>query len=62
MWLEQLVEQVAKPALEDVDLGFGDRNICRPVVADGPGRKIMRRRAAREWPRLAEQLAELFRR
>jgi hypothetical protein len=32
---EQLIEKIAEPLLEHVNLGFRDRNDIRPIVGDG---------------------------
>ncbi len=58
---EQLIEEIAEPRLEHVHLGFRDRDMLGPVVGDGPGGKVMLRRPARKWPRIAEQRFKLFR-
>ena len=38
---EQLVEQVAEPSLEHLDLGLGDGHVLGPVVGHGPGGRII---------------------
>lgn len=39
---KHLVEQLSEPALEDIDLFGGDRNVVRPVIDDTPVRKVIR--------------------
>lgn len=53
-WPEQRVEDIAEPRLENIDFRDRDGNPLRPVVGDGPWRKIILRRSSSEWPRIAE--------
>ena len=48
---EQLVEQVAEPSLEHLDLGLGDRHLLRPIIRHGPGGRIVSPRPARTTSR-----------
>ena len=57
---EQLIEEIAEPSLEHVHLGFRDRNMLGPVVGDGPDRKVVLRRPAGKWPRVAKQRCKLL--
>jgi len=57
---EQLVEKVAEPSLEHLDLGLRNRNAFRPVIGDGPCRQIVLGRAAGKRPRLSKQLVQLL--
>jgi hypothetical protein len=59
-WPEHIIEEVAKPRFEHIDLGIRDRHPSGPVVRDGPGIEVMSGRASRKRPRLAKQLFELF--
>jgi hypothetical protein len=43
---EQLIEEIAEPGLEHVDLRLGDRHLVGPVIGDVPGRRILPRRPA----------------
>ena len=57
---EQLVEQVAEPRLEHIDLGFCDGHALGPVVGDGPALKIVLWRTAWKRPRFAKQRMKLL--
>src|ERR1700676_5290076 len=43
---EQLVEQVAEPGLEHLDLGLGHRHVLGPIILHGPPARIIGRRPA----------------
>jgi len=47
---EQLIEEIAEPCLEHVELGVGDRHSVGPIVRDGPCLNIMLGRAADARP------------
>ena len=57
---KQLIEQVGEPSLEHLDLGLRDGHVVRPVVSNGPGRKVMLPRPAGERPRIAQQRFKLL--
>src|SRR6266851_2833891 len=57
---KQLVEQVPEPSFEHLDLGLGHRHVLGPIVRDGPGRLVLRCRAANaasRWARIVVEIA-----
>src|SRR5665213_4079600 len=58
---EQLIEQVAEPGLEHVDLGLCYRHFVGPVIGNGPGRRMLRRRSANATNRRARIVIEVVR-
>jgi hypothetical protein len=49
---EQLIEEIAEPCLEHVELGIGDRHRVGPIVGDSPRLDIVLGRQAHARPRL----------
>ncbi|MFB8342397.1 hypothetical protein ACWGNA_12195 [Brucella cytisi] len=49
-WPEQFVEEITEPRLEQLDLGWCERQLIGPVIGDGPGlaigAEVLRERAA----------------
>ena len=52
MRLEQLIEEIAEPCLEHVELGIGDRHRGGPIVRDDPRLDIVLGRASDPRPGL----------
>jgi hypothetical protein len=58
---EQLVEQVAEPSLEHVDLGVGHWHVLRPVIGHRPGDQIGPSRSPRAASRSARVVVQVVR-
>jgi hypothetical protein len=53
---KQLIEEIAEPCLEYVELGVGDRHALGPIVGNGPACEVLFRRPTDARPRTRDNV------